>query len=77
MEGLRELYPWIQLVFSFDFAEAFVCFVGFLSGKSAISVTTLIKARAKDEVAIQVREEELAFLTMTLGLSWLSYSCRG
>ena len=74
MKGLRELYPSMQLVFSFDFAEASVCFVGFLSGKSAVSVATLIKARAKDEVAIAVREEELALLTMTLGLCWLSYS---
>ena len=74
MKGLRELCPSIQLVFLFDFVEAFVCFVGFLSGKSAVSVAALIKARAIEEVAIPVREEKLAYLTMTLRRCWLSFS---
>ena len=52
MKDLRELYPSIQLVFSFDFAEVFVCFVGFLSGESAVSVAAVIKGRAIDEATI-------------------------
>lgn len=66
MKGLRELYPSIQLVFSFDFAEVLVCFVGFLSGKSAVSVANL-------KLLFQ-SEDELEYLTMTLELRWLSYS---
>ena len=66
MKDLRELYPSIQLVFSFDFAEVFVCFVGFLSGESAVSVAAVIKGRAIDEATILVRKEELAYLTTLL-----------
>ena len=64
MKGLRELYPSIQLVFSLDFAEAFVCFVGFLSGEWAVSVAALIEGKATDEAATPVRGEGLLYLTI-------------
>ena len=77
MKRLRELYPSIWLVFSFDFVEASVCFVGFLSGKSAVSVAALIKAKATDEATILAREDVLAYLTVILRRCWLSYSSQG
>ena len=53
-------------MFTFDFAEASVCFVGFLSGKSAVSVAALIKAKATDEATFLAGEDELAYLTVIL-----------
>ena len=77
MKGLRELYPSIHLVLPFDFAEAFVCFVGFLSGESAVSVADLIKGRAIDEATIPVKEEVLVDHTMILKRYWLGYTSQG
>ena len=58
-------------MFSFDFAEAFVCFVGFLSGESAVSVAALIEGRAVDEAATPVRGEDLLYLTIIIEMIWI------
>ena len=51
-------------MFSFGFAEAFVCFVGFLGGESAVSIAAQMKGKAIDEAAIPVRKNGLVYLTL-------------
>lgn len=58
-------------MFSFGFAEAFVCFVGFLGGESAVSIAAQMKGKAIDEAAIPVRKNGQVYLTIILRFIWI------